>query len=182
MFKRRAGRSCRSLTTLWEARRSSWLLLPLLVGVAADQMVKSIARGLLDNGLQISYWHGLIQFQLIENRGGFLGYLNLLPDKPRFWLLTIGVGIMLLAATAWLLRTESLSSLQRVAATLIVAGGASNLLDRLCHGGGVTDFLSIGVGPLRTGIFNLADVYILAGAFYLGFIFSRRQRPDRPLP
>jgi signal peptidase II len=157
--------------------RSACLFFPLLLGVTADQILKSIARELLDAGLRVSYWHGLIQLQLIENRGGFLGYLNLIPEQPRFWLLTVGVGVMLLAAAVWLLRSNGLSSLQRIVAALIIAGGVSNLLDRLCHAGGVTDFISIGIGPLRTGIFNLADVYILAGAFYLGFFFSKRQRP-----
>jgi signal peptidase II len=47
--------------------------------------------------------------------------------------------------------------------TLFIAGGASNWLDRLAFGRAV-DFINIGVGPLRTGIFNLADVAIMAGA------------------
>lgn len=163
--------------SLSNVQRSFCLFFPLLLGVAADQIVKSIARDLLNSGLQLSYWHGLIRLQLVENRGGFLGYLNLIPEKPRFWLLTIGVGIALLAASAWLLRNNGLSAIQRIITALVVAGGTSNLLDRLCHTGGVTDFISIGIGPLRTGIFNLADVYILAGAFYLGVFFSTRQRP-----
>jgi signal peptidase II len=31
----------------------------------------------------------------------------------------------------------------------------------------VTDFLNVGIGPLRTGIFNLADMAIMAGALLL---------------
>jgi signal peptidase II len=31
----------------------------------------------------------------------------------------------------------------------------------------VIDFLNLGVGPLRTGIFNVADMVIMAGALLL---------------
>jgi signal peptidase II len=39
-----------------------------------------------------------------------------------------------------------------------------NLIDRLLNGGQVVDFVNVGVGDLRTGIFNLADVAIMIGA------------------
>jgi len=47
--------------------------------------------------------------------------------------------------------------------TLFVAGGASNWIDRVARGS-VVDFLNVGVGPVRTGIFNVADVAIMLGA------------------
>jgi signal peptidase II len=53
------------------------------------------------------------------------------------------------------------------ALALIAGGGASNLLDRLLDAGRVTDFLNVGIGPLRTGIFNIADMAILGGAILL---------------
>jgi signal peptidase II len=46
---------------------------------------------------------------------------------------------------------------------LLLSGGASNWLDRLIRGS-VVDFLNVGFGPVRTGVFNLADVAIMAGA------------------
>ena len=46
--------------------------------------------------------------------------------------------------------------------TLFVAGGASNWLDRVVRGS-VIDFINVGVGSLRTGIFNVADVAIMLG-------------------
>jgi signal peptidase II len=51
-----------------------------------------------------------------------------------------------------------------VAAALIIGGGFSNLLDRLYNDGLVVDFMNAGIGPVRTGIFNLADVAIMAGS------------------
>lgn len=50
---------------------------------------------------------------------------------------------------------------------MIVGGGLANWLDRMLHDGAVTDFVSLGLGPLRTGIFNVADVAIVAGLLLL---------------
>ena len=44
---------------------------------------------------------------------------------------------------------------------------SDGLIDRLTTGGWVVDFLNVGVGPLRTGIFNVADVAIMAGVVLL---------------
>ena len=59
--------------------------------------------------------------------------------------------------------SPSSRTLPLVAVGLIAGGGLSNWIDRLAHGGFVTDFLSVGFGPVRTGIFNLADVAVVAG-------------------
>jgi len=57
---------------------------------------------------------------------------------------------------------------------LVLAGGASNWIDRVVRGS-VIDFMNVGVGPLRTGIFNVADVAILTG---IGCIVLARLRRD----
>jgi signal peptidase II len=41
------------------------------------------------------------------------------------------------------------------------------LLDRLMDKGRVTDFLNVGIGSMRTGIFNFADMAILGGVVLL---------------
>jgi signal peptidase II len=56
-----------------------------------------------------------------------------------------------------------MNTYQTVGAALICSGGLGNLIDRLTHGGYVTDFLNVGIGPLRTGIFNVADFVLLVG-------------------
>jgi signal peptidase II len=49
---------------------------------------------------------------------------------------------------------------------LVFAGGASNWVDRVVRGS-VVDFMNVGIGPLRTGIFNVADVAIMVGVAVL---------------
>lgn len=42
-----------------------------------------------------------------------------------------------------------------------------DLIDRLADHGFVTDFMNVGFGALRTGIFNVADLAIVAGVLVL---------------
>ena len=57
---------------------------------------------------------------------------------------------------------------------IFLAGGASNLIDRFTHGGYVVDFINLGIGSLRTGIFNVADIAITLGVLIL-LAHNRRQ-------
>jgi lipoprotein signal peptidase len=68
-----------------------------------------------------------------------------------------------------------------LAVSLFVAGGIGNLMDRIFHGGSVADFLNVGVGPLRTGIFNIADVAIMGGVLVLiFFVCCKQKRVGKP--
>lgn len=51
----------------------------------------------------------------------------------------------------------------------MLSGGLGNLLDRIMNDGRVIDFMNLGIGPLRTGIFNVADVCITIGVVLLIF-------------
>jgi signal peptidase II len=66
-----------------------------------------------------------------------------------------------------------------IALGLVAGGGISNLIDRLFYDGRVTDFLNVGIGSFRTGIFNLADMAILAGGLLL--ILTRYAPPRAPM-
>jgi signal peptidase II len=68
--------------------------------------------------------------------------------------------LLALVTTAIRLRWPRLALL---GVSVFVAGGVSNLLDRIVYGN-VIDFMNVGVGPLRTGIFNVADMAVILGA------------------
>jgi len=53
------------------------------------------------------------------------------------------------------------------AVALLFAGGVGNLIDGVSSGGSVVDVINFGIGPLRTGIFNVADVAIMVGVIIL---------------
>ena len=61
-----------------------------------------------------------------------------------------------------------------IGAALILAGGASNWVDRVMQGSVVDFGINVGVGSLRTGIFNVADVAIMLGVAVL--ILGERRR------
>lgn len=64
------------------------------------------------------------------------------------------------------------------AVALLFAGGVGNLIDRVTSGGSVVDFINLGIGPVHTGIFNVADVAITVGALILLSAALRRQSTE----
>ena len=107
---------------------------------------------------------GVFRLQFSENAGGFMSLGRGLPGSVRFWLLIIGVGVALTGMLQFVLFSREMDRFSVIAASLIVGGGFSNLLDRLYNDGLVVDFLNAGIGHVRTGIFNLADVAIMVGS------------------
>jgi len=51
-----------------------------------------------------------------------------------------------------------------------------NLIDRVWNNGLVTDFINVGIGPVRTGVFNVADLAVTFGAIAVGYLFLQRKR------
>ena len=145
----------------------------LLLTICSDQMTKYAARSVLIAAREISFLKGLVTFSLVENHGGFLGIVSNLPVGLRFFFLNIFVALLLFGCLIYLLRFSRQNPHTWMPLALITGGGFSNLLDRLVGNGGVTDFIIVGLGDFQTGIFNLADVFILFGSFYLGFQLFR---------
>jgi signal peptidase II len=54
-----------------------------------------------------------------------------------------------------------------VGLALIAGGSIGNLIDRLANGGFVVDFINVGAGEVRSGVFNMADIAVLTGALVL---------------
>ena len=57
--------------------------------------------------------------------------------------------------------------LTALSSTLIISGGLGNLIDRMVNQGAVIDFMNIGLGSIRTGVFNGADLAIMVGLLLL---------------
>ena len=57
---------------------------------------------------------------------------------------------------------------------MILGGGISNEYDRIFNNRAVVDFMNMGIGQLRTGLFNVADVLIMIGVFILVFHSFRK--------
>jgi signal peptidase II len=162
--------------TLRSVTRFTVVLGTLIGCVGCDQATKSAARSFLNIGKTESLFHDVLRLQVTENRGAFLSLGASLSAHLRFVFFTAASAVLLLGLAFATLFAKRLSQWQIGALAMIVGGGASNLLDRLTDAGRVTDFLNVGIGPVRTGIFNLADMAILAGATFLVIGRGARRR------
>ena len=139
-----------------------------------DQATKAWANAKLKGAPTESYLGDTFRFTWATNEGAFLSLGGSLPPNVRFWLLTVAVGVLLLGLTGVALFGKKDDSLTLVGYGWIVSGGASNWFDRARFDGSVVDFMNMGIGSLRTGIFNVADVAILIGIGLL-FIAGRNE-------
>lgn len=153
-------------------KRLLLILAILLSCVGCDQTTKSVAKTYLSETESISLLGGGLRLQVAKNYGAFLSLGASLSPAWRNAILTGGVATALAGMFAFALAHRSRNLIVTPAIALAIGGGLSNLIDRLQHGGYVLDFMNIGIGSARTGIFNVADILILTGLFLL--LFSER--------
>jgi signal peptidase II len=146
--------------------------------VGCDQATKRVAADVLKGTETLSFLGDVFRLTYAENRGAFLGLGGGWPEPVR-WLVFTGAALaVVLASLVWVvaqLRRQQHNSLAVWAMVLIASGGMGNLVDRVLREGRVIDFMNFGFGPLRTGIFNVADVQIMLG---LGLLLIGRKTPE----
>ena len=135
----------------------------LIACVGCDQTTKSVAKSSLSEAEAISLVGGSIRLQIAKNYGAFLSMGESLPARWRIGLFSTGVAVVLAGLLAYALISKRINPVTVAASAMIVGGGLSNLIDRFVYGGYAVDFINVGVGPVRTGIFNLADACIMVG-------------------
>ena len=86
-----------------------------------------------------------------------------MPREVRFVLLVIFASVSLVLTLAFIATVPSLGLRPLIGLSLVAGGGVGNVIDRIFNNGAVIDFIRLGIGPFRTGIFNVADVAIVVG-------------------
>lgn len=153
----------------------------LLVAVGAltigcDHVTKHVASETLAGHEMRSFLADTIRLQYVENPGGFLSLGATWPPAVRVAVFSGLSAVLLVVLLAVALRRRW--TLWPMAGVILcVAGGASNWIDRIAAGR-VVDFLNVGYGSVRTGIFNVADVAVMAGGLLL--LVSMSKQPDSP--
>ena len=151
-----------------------FILIPTtLFCIVTDQGSKYMAKIILANHDQISLLGGWFTFSYIENPYGFLGIFTQVEQTPRQILLLGCVLLLLFSVVLYILQSKTLTKPTLLYLSMIFGGGLSNLLDRFIQSIGVIDFMSFGYGSIRTGLCNMADIYILVGGFCLGFLITK---------
>ena len=145
-------------------RARTWrvvLIATMLATIGCDRVTKHVATTTLANMPDRSYLADTVRLGYAENPGGFLNLGATLPPFARTAIFTAATGLLLLWLSVLAFR-QSWDGWARLGVALFISGGASNWIDRVARGH-VVDFLNVGVGPVRTGVFNVADVAITIG-------------------
>jgi len=167
------------MTLISWMKRSAVLFGVLGVSVGCDQATKQLATATLAGHPTHSYLGDVFRLTYAMNDGAFLSLGANLPDAARFLVLTVGVGLLLAALLLYAVLGKKLNAYQVGGYAMIAGGGLSNWFDRARNHGAVVDFMNLGLGGLRTGIFNVADLAILVG---IGVLLLAKDKKAEPAP
>ncbi|WP_027210723.1 signal peptidase II [Burkholderia sp. WSM2232] len=159
--------------------RVTTAVLCALAWIVVDQLTKAIFKQVLAPGDVKSFLAGSLVVLPVYNHGAFLSLGAHMSDATRNIVFIYGVLAVLVGLFVWLLGSPRLGRIEVLAIACVLGGGLSNLLDRWIYGGLVFDFLNMGIGQLRTGVFNVADVGIMLGVVMLLFAGMKR-KPTLP--
>ncbi|MEZ4639561.1 MAG: signal peptidase II [Caldilineaceae bacterium] len=163
-------------------QRIAILLIVMLVSVGCDQATKSVAQNTLAGSEPFIFLNGMVRLQYAENPGAFLSLGAGLPNDVQHWIFVVLVALILVGVFVFMLRSSmQMHVLALVGLALFVGGGLGNLIDRLMNDGRVVDFMNVGIGPVRTGIFNVADMALMAGIGLLAFFELREKKESKRL-
>jgi len=151
-------------------------LIAALFWIILDQASKWIMLLVLDLDRvgQVLVMPPYLNFIMGWNRGINFGLFANSPDLLRYGLIALA-----LAVSAWMIQLgrNSQSKLSAIAAGSVAGGALGNAFDRLYHGA-VVDFLNMSCcGIDNPFVFNIADVFIFAGA--LGLVFFTPEAPAK---
>jgi signal peptidase II len=152
-------------------RRAALLCLLLAATAGCDRVTKHYAVTNLAGTTGQSYLGDTVRLDYHENPGGFLSFGASWRPETRAVVFQLANGLFLFGTLLMAIRYRW-SRLGAAGLVLFVAGGLSNWIDRIAFGT-VIDFMNVGVGSFRTGIFNVADVAIMAG---VGLLLADRHR------
>lgn len=111
---------------------------------------------------EISYLGNHFTLEKVENTGAFLSLGDTLGGPVHFILLVVLPVVALLFGLGYIIMKTSINKYKLLGIIFIIGGGVGNLYDRIMHGS-VTDFMHIDFVIFQTGIFNVADMSIMAG-------------------
>jgi signal peptidase II len=146
--------------------RTIVILFVLALNIGCDQVSKTFIRNKIDPYSEYTFLHRHVIIQRVENPGAFLSLGDTLTGPLKIILLNILPAVALLFGLYFVFTKTNLNRTILFGIILVVGGGAGNLYDRVVHGS-VTDFMHINFVIFRTGIFNVADMSIMAGMFLI---------------
>ena len=148
------------------------------MNIGCDQSTKFLAKKYLNPSNYIQVIDDYFVLHYAENKGGFLSLFSTLPKIVRVIILSILPSIFLVLTTYYVFRNKNMSLVYLLALCSIIGGGLSNIADRF-NNDYVIDFMNIGIGNIRSGIFNFADLSIMFGSFLVVLIVFKQRSKDK---
>ncbi|WP_219267127.1 signal peptidase II [Pseudomonas sp. Xaverov 259] len=149
-------------------RGRTFALLAGIAFIAVDQLVKLLALiSLQASSFKIGSNPINLALELSLNPGTFLSLGAALPPQVKQLIFIVGVAVVVAWAMWWSLSNWSQPLRKVLPLYAIALGGIANLIDRVFRDGHVVDYMVLNVGPTHTGVFNIADIAITAGALFL---------------
>lgn len=141
--------------------RSKLTIIFIFLIVLIDQLTKIFAISITNNG-SIEIIKGVLNFTYIKNTAGTF---EIGSDASTF--LLINVIVILLLIRFLVVNREKMEIKVSTVLSIILAGGISNLIDRIFRGA-VVDFIDISL-LINFPKFNFADICIVAGWILFAF-------------
>ncbi|OLS01697.1 signal peptidase II [Tissierella creatinophila] len=125
--------------------------------VFADQISKYGAIRYLKNRRPYVVLENFLQLNYVENRGAAFGIL----EHKRLFFIIITLAIIIFLSFYMIKNYNNLSIFTRISFSILIAGAAGNLIDRI-RLGYVVDFISFRLkGYYNFPVFNIADTFIV---------------------
>jgi signal peptidase II len=127
--------------------------------IVLDQLTKIWATDNLKGAPERSFLGGAVRLMYAENTGAWGSMGSDWSDAVKLVvMILLPVGV-LGWITVRLIKDHKMEIPEGVAYAFIVSGGVGNIIDRI-KDKYVVDFLWMGIGPLTTNVFNVADMAI----------------------
>ncbi|MFV1591517.1 signal peptidase II [Phaeobacter sp. JH20_36] len=158
--------------------RAKVMIWAAVLALLADQISKYLVVRVMDvaNRGGIDVLPPLLRFRYGENTGINFGLFGGGTDTTR-WIL-IGLSLVTcLVLVIWISRLPANARVMQLSAGLVIGGALGNVVDRLLYGY-VLDFLNMSCcGIDNPFVFNVADIFIFAGAAGLILFDGRQKNP-----
>ena len=153
------------------------IFLIITVNIGCDQFSKKIVKRSVLPYETIHVLNDHLTVTRVENSGAFLSAGDSMSKASKQIFLTLIPVIAMVLGLVYLF-LKPVSGNMLVGLCFVIGGGVGNLFDRILYGS-VTDFLYLKFGIFQTGIFNMADVSIMAGMsiVLLQFLLRRDYKP-----